>query len=190
MNWVVLTLLLGACGILLILERLGLPTTLQLKFKGDVKRESRWLAQYGQAVCPVVAALLLWQLDPDPVHRRRACVALLAGTFSAPLIGLLLKRMFGRVRPGRENAGRFLGPSLRHANYRESFPSNHTAAAFGMSGVLAHFYPQAAIMWWALAISCALLRYVLDAHWPSDILAGAALGLTTGAIAVHWSAAL
>jgi len=189
MNLAVLYSLLGACAILMIVERIGLPTTLQLTFKGDVKRETRWLAQYGQAVCPVVAAMLLWQLDPDVIRRKQAFVALFGGTFAAPLIGLFLKRALGRVRPGRESAGKFLGPSLRHANFRESFPSNHTAAAVGMSGVLAHFYPQAALMWWALAISCALLRYVLDAHWPSDILAGAALGYTTASLAVHWSAA-
>ena len=28
----------------------GLKTTLALSFKGDLKRESRWLAQYGQAI--------------------------------------------------------------------------------------------------------------------------------------------
>ncbi len=60
MNWVLLWFLLGACLLLLILERLGLPTTLQLNFKGDVKRETRWLAQYGQAVSRrVVAAAIV-----------------------------------------------------------------------------------------------------------------------------------
>jgi len=35
---------------------------------------------------------------------------------------------------------------------------------------------SAAPTFWGLAIACAVLRYVLDAHWPSDVLGGSALG--------------
>ena len=38
------------------------------------------------------------------------------------------------------------------------------------------FYPQAAGVFWSLAIICAALRYLLDAHWPSDVLGGSAVG--------------
>ena len=64
---------------------------------------------------------------------------------------MILKRLIGRVRPGREDAGKFLGPTFRHANYRESFPSNHTACAVALSAMLAHLYPQAAYTFWGLA---------------------------------------
>jgi membrane-associated phospholipid phosphatase len=177
MNWIVLTTLLAACAILMLLERRGLRTTLALNFKGDVKRETRWLAQYGQSVCTPVAALLVYQLDPDGVATRaHRAIALIAGVSAASLLALILKRTLGRVRPGRENAGRFLGPSLKHANARESFPSSHSACAVALSALLATWYPPAAPTFWALAIGCAGLRYILDAHWPSDVLAGVALG--------------
>ena len=39
-------------------------TTLDLHFKGDLKRETRWFAQYGQSACTPVAFLLVWDLDP------------------------------------------------------------------------------------------------------------------------------
>ena len=65
---------------------------------------------------------------------------------------------------------------MKHANYRESFPSSHSACAVALSAVLAAWYPQAAGTFWALAIICAALRYLLDAHWPSDVLGGCALG--------------
>jgi membrane-associated phospholipid phosphatase len=48
-----------------------------------------------------------------------------------------------------------------------------------LSTVLARYYPDAAITFWALAIITALLRYVQDAHWPSDIVAGLLLGYMT-----------
>jgi membrane-associated phospholipid phosphatase len=47
-----------------------------------------------------------------------------------------------------------------------------------MSVMLAIWYPAAAPTFWSLAIACALLRYILDAHWPSDVLGGVALGYT------------
>ena len=51
--------LLCASGLMMILESRGLKTTLTLSFKGDVKRETRWLAQYGQLVCTLVVGVLI-----------------------------------------------------------------------------------------------------------------------------------
>jgi len=167
--------LLAGCGLLMALERLGLPTTLKLPIKGDIKRESRFIAQYGQFVCTILVAVLVLQLDPDP-HRRRQIAVAVAGTYLATTVSTLIKRLLGRVRPGRPDAGHFLGPSWRHDNQRESFPSNHSAAAVGLSVGLAIMYPQAAVTFWTLALCCAALRYLLDAHWPSDILGGIAVG--------------
>ena len=177
MSWMLLILLLAACAALLLLERAGAPVTLNLQFKGDVKRETRWLAQYGQSVCTPIAALLVYQLDsaPAPGPLRKAAMVI-AAVLAASVCAMLIKRTLGRVRPGRENAGQFLGPSLRHANFRESFPSSHSACAVALSAALSALYPQAAPTFWVLAIACALLRYILDAHWPSDVLGGVALG--------------
>ena len=165
--------LLGAAAVMMFLERRGVRTTLSLAFKGDIKRESRWFAQYGQAVCSVVAAMLVWQLDL--AHRERAIILLLA-TFSASILSMVIKRSVSRVRPGRDQAGQFLGFSWKHANYRESFPSSHSACAMALSVSLGEMYPTAVVIFWGLAAICAGLRYVLDAHWPSDVLAGLALG--------------
>jgi len=177
MHWPLLIILIAACALLMLLERLGVPTTLALNFKGDVKRETRWLAQYGQSVCTPVAALLVFQLDPNPpAARLHRAIVLIVAVSVASILSMLLKRTLGRVRPGREHAGHFLGPSLNHANYRESFPSSHSACAVALSVILATWYPAAAPTFWALAIACAVLRYILDAHWPSDVLAGIALG--------------
>jgi membrane-associated phospholipid phosphatase len=171
--WILL-ILLGACAVLFTLELLRVPTTLDLHFKGDIKRESRWLAQYGQSVCTPVAALLVWRLDPSkPVQKA---ILIVATVLLASLSCTIVKRLLGRVRPGRPDAGKFLGPSWKHANYREAFPSSHSACAVALSAMLAAFYPQAAGVFWTLAIICAVLRYLLDAHWPSDVVGGAAVG--------------
>jgi membrane-associated phospholipid phosphatase len=168
----------------MVLEFLGVRTTLNLenRMKGDVKRESRWLAQYGQSVCTPVAGALVLCLD-HPYGLRKG-ITVVAAVLVASLICMGLKRLLGRIRPGREGAGSFTGPSWRHANYRESFPSSHSACAVALSVVLAGYYPHAMLVFWVLAIACASLRYVLDAHYPSDVLGGIALGYAVGHFAV------
>lgn len=184
-----LELLIGlviACAVLMVLESRGLKTTLGLSFKGDIKRESRWLAQYGQSVCTAVAAALVWQLDP---RHRRMIIPLVLAVLASSMLATLIKRLVSRVRPGRENAGKFLGPSWSHANYRESFPSSHSASAVALTVILAMLYPAAAPTFWALALVCAGLRYVLDSHWPSDVIGGIALGYGV-AYAMGWAFAV
>ena len=175
MNLILLGGLTALCVVLMVLERRGLKTTLSLNMKGDVKRETRWLAQYGQLVCTGVAALLVFQIDPR-AQRGRFALGVIASVAAAAVVAMLIKRLVSRVRPGHENAGRFLGPSWKHANYKESFPSSHSASAVALSVTLATLYPGAAGTFWSLALACAALRYILDAHWPSDVLGGIALG--------------
>jgi membrane-associated phospholipid phosphatase len=169
----IISALLVACGIMLALEARGLNTTLELTFRGDVKRETAFLAQWGQSVATPLAGLLIWQLDP---HRRVLGVALIATVCVTSLSCAILKRLLGRVRPRRPKAGQWLGPSWRHESGRESFPSSHSACAMTLSVYLAALYPAATTTFIGLAIVCAILRYVLDAHWPSDVLFGVALG--------------
>jgi membrane-associated phospholipid phosphatase len=173
MNLVLVSILGGLCILLIIAERLGMRATLQLSFRGDIKRETACLSQYAQSACTPICFILVWQLDPKGYQ---AALALLAAVSVTAVAGMVLKRLLGRARPNREHAGRFLGPSFRHANHRESFPSNHSATAVALSVVLARYYSSAAVTFWALAIITALLRYVQDAHWPSDIVAGMLLG--------------
>ncbi len=186
MLWLVVGSLFVMSAILMFAERKGAPLVLSMDLRGDLKRESRWLAQYGQGACSVVAAILIYLLDPRRFrHNAHPGVVLLAVVLVTSIICLLLKRLLGRVRPGRDDAGKFLGPTLRHQSWRESFPSSHSASAIAMSVVLAKLYPPAALLFWALALICASLRYLLDAHWPSDITFGIALGLAMGAIAIR-----
>ena len=177
MSLTLLLILLAATAALLLLEYRRLPSALNLPLKGDIKRESWWLQQYGQSICTPVAALLVWELDPDEEATRKA-VTLLITVAATSLVAGVLKRLFGRVRPGREPAGKFLGPSfqLRGVSHRHSFPSGHTASAIALTAILAAFYPHGWTTFWFLAVACAVLRYILDAHWPSDIVAGMAVG--------------
>lgn len=177
MSLTLLIILLAGTAALLLLEYRRLPSALNLPIKGDIKRESWWIQQYGQSICTPVAALLVWELDPAEDATRKA-VTLVVTVAATSIVCAVLKRLFGRVRPGRDPAGKFLGPSFRlhGVSHRHSFPSGHTASALALTAILAAFYPHGWTTFWFLAIACAGLRYVLDAHWPSDIAAGMAVG--------------
>lgn len=64
-----------------------------------------------------------------------------------------------------------------------SFPSGHTITAFAAAVSLAGFYPEMLPGLLFCAVSIAASRVVLGMHFLSDVLAGAALGATLGALA-------
>jgi undecaprenyl-diphosphatase len=59
---------------------------------------------------------------------------------------------------------------------RFSFPSGHTLHAVGFSLIAAAYYPGLAPLLAAVTLAVAASRIVLGLHYPSDVLAGAALG--------------
>jgi membrane-associated phospholipid phosphatase len=174
--------------IFLIIEMRGVRTTLQLSFKGDIKRESAFLAQYGQSVATPLAALFVAIAkgqDLFPLQFR--WFTLVGGpVLMASLACMVLKRSLGRMRPNRENAGSFTGPAWRNSSKRESFPSSHSACAFALTMTLIEAWPQAAIVFWVLAFVTAVLRYLMDAHFPSDVIAGSLIGLVIGRFGFLW----
>jgi membrane-associated phospholipid phosphatase len=94
----------------------------------------------------------------------------------APLLEWTLKQLVGRTRP---------------EDVSLSFPSGHSTAAatfFGAVMFLAAALPPRVRAWVrSLAIVMIVLvgmaRVMLRAHWPSDVLAGIALGLALAAAA-------
>jgi membrane-associated phospholipid phosphatase len=119
------------------------------------------------------ASLLLFAVFPQ-VRRRwwiwggMMCVA--------PICEGLLKMLIGRARPEDPSMG---------------FPSGHATAATAFFGAL--FYlaatlpplPRALVRVGAVVtiVLVAIARVVLRAHWPTDTLAGIALGLTLASVA-------
>lgn len=186
MSFMILVILLLACAVLLVPESKGLPLTLQLSFKGDVKRETLFLQQWGQSVATPLCAIAIWLLDPRPVDvRLKMAGAVILSVSIAAVACFILKRLLGRVRPNRPDAGKFLGPHWRRQSAHQSFPSSHSACAIACSASLAQMYPSGAPLFWGLGITTAVLRYVLDAHWPSDVLAGVALGYAAAQVGLR-----
>ncbi len=60
-----------------------------------------------------------------------------------------------------------------------SFPSGHIMHAVAFSLVLAHYHPALAAPLWVFTVLVATSRVVLGMHYPTDVLAGAAIGWVT-----------
>jgi membrane-associated phospholipid phosphatase len=82
---------------------------------------------------------------------------------------------------------KYLLPRQRPNGNMKSFPSGHTAGAFLGVGLLATRYGHSLPTFCGLA--CAMWvgfsRYLSKHHHPSDIAAGAAIGLASGALVTY-----
>ena len=118
----------------------------------------------------------------------------LAFLFLAVLVpveaGEVLKGTIGRGRP-------FVGGTADAFHYSHfawteayaSFPSGHAITAFALAFALASLAPKWRGAIWAYAVIIAMTRLVLLAHHPSDVLAGALVGILGAMVVRYWFAA-
>ena len=111
---------------------------------------------------------------------RPAAIMALTGALGV-LIYALLKRLLVRERPFITHAGidRAGAPLDRY-----SFPSGHTLHAVCFTWQCAAHFPELLFVLAPLAALIAASRVVLGLHYPSDVLAGAALGAALAALGV------
>lgn len=67
---------------------------------------------------------------------------------------------------------------------RFSFPSGHTLHAVCFASIACNAYPQLAPLLWPFVALVAISRPILGLHYPSDVLAGALIGLGIAQIAI------
>ncbi|MCL5115649.1 MAG: phosphatase PAP2 family protein [Firmicutes bacterium] len=139
------------------------------------------LAKYAPEIWAVIF-LLMWFWPPMKQNRARRAVvyAVVAGVL-ALVINVVLSHSFPyRPRPF------VFEPHLVHqllAHKRDSsFPSDHAAGSFGFAVGL--FFAGVSDGIWALVLAAAVAvaRVFVGLHWPTDVLAGAAVGIVAGLI--------
>lgn len=176
-----------------------------LQLSGDVRRELEALAQYGQGAVSVLVATLIWMIDPT---RRRRLLDWAAAALIAGAACMLMKLLLGRPRPLLEDPGVILGPwgmhpipdagapsgyvlahawewSSRVQYMLGSMPSRHTTFAAVLSVVLWTMYPRIRPLAIGMLALVGTMRVVTGAHYPSDVIVGAALGLAIGTLAMR-----
>lgn len=105
------------------------------------------------------------------------------------LVVTVLKRLVGRARPlvgGGVDPFLYLpfGWNVEYA----SLPSGHATDAFAAAMAIGALWPKVRPWMWTYAIIIAASRVVLTAHFPSDVLAGAAIGVAGVLLVRAWFA--
>src|SRR3954447_5961428 len=103
---------------------------------------------------------------------------------SSLLVNLVLKRIFGRVRPDMANLRR--ERRLRREPGTLSFPSGHSAsaAAFVTGAAMENSLAGAALA--PLAAAVGYSRVHVGVHYPGDVVAGFLVGGAVAAASEHW----
>jgi membrane-associated phospholipid phosphatase len=100
-------------------------------------------------------------------------------TFAAHAVSMGIKIVVRRPRPGE--AAPLVWTSGRH-----SFPSSHATAAAAAAVAFGAFSPTGAVVLPPLAAAMCVSRMVVGVHYPTDVVAGAALGAVTAKLGAPW----
>ena len=122
------------------------------------------------------AGALAAAVADEPRRDRWLRVAALAP--ASVWVNYVVKLIVRRRRPVLEDL-----PPLSHVTSTLSFPSAHAASSFAAATAIARVEPRAAAPALALAALVAYGRPYLGVHYPSDVIAGSALGIAVGRLA-------
>jgi membrane-associated phospholipid phosphatase len=111
----------------------------------------------------------------DGANREAWLICAALGPFAIGL-NYALKLIVKRPRPVLEGL-----PPLGGAPSSLSFPSAHATSSFAVATAMTRVAPEAAVLF-VLAAALSIGRPYLGMHYPSDVLAGAALGAALGLI--------
>ena len=93
----------------------------------------------------------------------------------------IIKPIAGRARPALwlNNSIYGFDPFNGQGFLWNGMPSGHATTAFALACSLSLLYPRLRVLWFAYALVLAASRVMVDAHYLSDVCAGALLGWLT-----------
>ena len=167
---------------------------------GDLKRFISLSELFAHGFGIALIATGVWLL----VAEKRRFIPRIVACAVWPALGVhLVKLCFGRMRPicyfdedsqahfPANIADTFIGwmpqDSLNTIYHHQSFPSAHTATAWGLAIGLSFVFPKGRALFYTLALFASIQRVSSFAHWPSDVCFGAAIGFVmAGALTQNW----
>jgi undecaprenyl-diphosphatase len=159
-----------------------------------------YITDFGKSfwfLVPIAIALAAISLCASPAlprmsQRVLAAIAVRLG-FLFLAIGLpglvfsVAKRLVGRARPLVD--GPFSYRPLSWSVEYASLPSGHSIDAFAAATAIGALWPRSRPFMWTYAVAIAVSRVVLTAHFPSDVMAGAVVGVVGVLLVRDWFAA-
>jgi undecaprenyl-diphosphatase len=155
----------------------------------DVSLHHHWVGSlfHGveQASIPVMVVITgaLWFFArPDGDRKwKLACGSGYAVSALGYVIAFVIHHVYDRARPYEAHAIRHPWSSSTDA----SFPSDHTALSFAIAFAVLAFDTVAGIVFLVVAAIIGVGRLFIGAHYPGDVLAGAAVGLVAALVVVR-----
>jgi undecaprenyl-diphosphatase len=131
-----------------------------------------WITHFGSLLAVLVFIIVSCAI----IKRKKAVLHLLL--LYGILAGIVysLKYLIQRLRPFQILAMASQLSQTRAEVIDPSFPSAHSAYAFMMATLLAHWFPRYRIVFYALAGFIGWTRIYLFLHYPTDVIAGSILG--------------
>ena len=142
----------------------------------------RMLRNFGYLPFWLLAAIALALHDRASREWWRRAAMLAAAPTLAGIVGELLKIVVRRHRPPDVGSAYAFRSFADHpfSSRGLGFPSSHAVVAFGAAEILSRMFPRARVVWYAAAVACAFSRLLAHAHYLSDVVAGAAIGVAAG----------
>jgi membrane-associated phospholipid phosphatase len=121
----------------------------------------------------------------DPRAKTTALDSIAATAIASGIVTNSFKYVIGRGRP-TDGHGAY---NFRPFSGQDSFSSGHTTEAFALASVISDHYDS---LWvqvpaYGLASAVGYARLNNNRHWPSDVLAGAAIGTFVGKTVVRFN---
>jgi len=115
-------------------------------------------------------------------HWKMVAEALVTAVFAKFALAEIIRIIWFRTRPFVvEN----FVPLIIQSSDEASFPSGHATFYFALSTIVYFYNKKLGIIFFAACFFIAVARVFVGVHWPSDVLAGAILGILTGYI-LNW----
>ncbi|MEK9134777.1 MAG: phosphatase PAP2 family protein [Patescibacteria group bacterium] len=104
-----------------------------------------------------------------------------ASLLARGIITEVIRWIWPRLRPFVENNVNLL---LSH-EANASFPSGHAAFYFALTTIVYFYNKKIGILFFAVSFLMGIARVFVGVHWPSDILAGAFIGIISSWLIVR-----
>lgn len=116
--------------------------------------------------------IVLWVVDGK--IKKKIVIHAVSSALIAWIVTEVIKNFVPTIRPFHLNG---FDPLTLTVPYDGSFPSTHTAAAFAMAVSIFSHDKKVGLLYLIMAGLVGVARIVANVHYPTDIIAGAIVGL-------------
>ncbi len=141
-------------------------------------KAGHWLIAAVVAYAAAQVAMRFWPGNADLHLAAKVALAFIASLAAGSIVLHSIKLVLGRRRPRDDMEMGLYGfkPFSFDLQYN-SFPSGHALTIMSVAAIASCLWPHLAVLWFAIGLWLSVTRALLTAHFLSDVLVGAGIGL-------------